>query len=656
MYVVLAVEENTFVNPWLFYLVDDLDRFNNYSWGRKSYEYTIKVFKRNLGDMLKGYTTSQRYPYSLHGFPFAIMRYSTLNPTDDELLEPFWKESGPFDSEADPKLEKVASKDEGEKDSESDDAQSSFTRPQCPKTSDRPSMSSHLHSSKTARRPPPSYDYITHIIKQEIRGVEERLRGEMSDRFDRVERKIDLFLQLAGQGVVQSERSKFDDRAFSKGNQQNKKTRERDEVIIEECFHEEVTPNKQSEAFPTYDDGFLPDPSSAIVLYQQRPLVWTEETFRIEEARQDDVTEKVARTKEDSNISNKDDYEKPSTSSHVCQPSNEIIVIEDPNSELPIEVHCTLNPTDDELLEPFWKESGPFDSEADPKLEKVASKDEGEKDSESDDAQSSFTRPQCPKTSDRPSMSSHLHSSKTARRPPPSYDYITHIIKQEIRGVEERLRGEMSDRFDRVERKIDLFLQLAGQGVVQSERSKFDDRAFSKGNQQNKKTRERDEVIIEECFHEEVTPNKQSEAFPTYDDGFLPDPSSAIVLYQQRPLVWTEETFRIEEARQDDVTEKVARTKEDSNISNKDDYEKPSTSSHVCQPSNEIIVIEDPNSELPVGRGHRVKRRAALLLSPYTNPLKRRKLLNIQAYNPLREVDPAKVEDLNKWLANASTR
>lgn len=42
-----------------------------------------------------------------------------------------------------------------------------------------------------------------------------------------------------------------------------------------------------------------------------------------------------------------------------------------------------------------------------------------------------------------------------------------------------------------------------------------------------------------------------------------------------------------------------------------------------------------------------------MLLSPYTNPLKRRKLLNIQAYDPLREVDPAKVEDLNKWLANA---
>ncbi|CAA2979799.1 Hypothetical predicted protein [Olea europaea subsp. europaea] len=240
MYVLLAAEENTFVNPWLFYLVDDLDRFNNYSWGRKSYEYTIKVFKRNLGDILKGYTTSQRYPYSLDGFPLAIMMevHCMLNPTDDELLEPFWKEFRPFDDEADPKLDNVASKDEGEKESQS--------------------------------------------------------------------------------------------------NQQNKEARERDAVIIEECSHEEVTSKKQPEAFPTYDDGFVPDPSSAIVLYQQWPLVWTGETFRTEEARQDDVTKKVARTKEDSNISNKDDYEKPSASSHVCQPSNEIIVIEDPNFELAV--------------------------------------------------------------------------------------------------------------------------------------------------------------------------------------------------------------------------------------------------------------------------------------------------------------------------------
>ncbi|CAA2936507.1 Hypothetical predicted protein [Olea europaea subsp. europaea] len=247
-----------------------------------------------------------------------------------------------------------------------------------------------------------------------------------------------------------------------------------------------------------------------------------------------------------------------------------------------------LNPIDDELLEPFWKESGPFDDEANPKLDNVASKDE-------------------------------------ARRPPPSYDSIAHIIKQEIRGVEERLRGEMSEHFDRVERKIDLFLQLAGRGGVQSERSEFDDRAFNIDNQQKKEARERDEVIIEECSHEEVTSNKQPKAFPTYDDRFVPDPSFAIVLYQQQPLVWTRETFRTEEGRQDDVIEKW-----------------------LGQKMIQTYLTKEGGIEL------REEQSCCFLHT--LNPLKRRKLLNIQAYDPLREVDPAKVEDINKWLANASTR
>lgn len=73
VYVILSTEENTYINPWWFYLVDDVDRFNNYSWGKMSYEYTTRVFRRNLGETLKNYTSSQRYPYSLHGFPLAIM-------------------------------------------------------------------------------------------------------------------------------------------------------------------------------------------------------------------------------------------------------------------------------------------------------------------------------------------------------------------------------------------------------------------------------------------------------------------------------------------------------------------------------------------------------------------------------------------------------
>lgn len=38
-----------------------------------------------------------------------------LNSADDELIEPFWQESRPFDDEIDPKLDNVAIEDNGGK-------------------------------------------------------------------------------------------------------------------------------------------------------------------------------------------------------------------------------------------------------------------------------------------------------------------------------------------------------------------------------------------------------------------------------------------------------------------------------------------------------------------------------------------------------------
>ncbi|KAL2544351.1 Uncharacterized protein Fot_13584 [Forsythia ovata] len=38
------------------------------------------------------------------------------------------------------------------------------------------------------------------------------------------------------------------------------------------------------------------------------------------------------------------------------------------------------------------------------------------------------------------------------------------------------------------------------------------------------------------------------------------------------------------------------------------------------------------------------------------DPTKRRKLSDIDVYDPYREVDPSKVDDLNKWMEVASTR
>lgn len=51
-----------------------------------------------------------------------------------------------------------------------------------------------------------------------------------------------------------------------------------------------------------------------------------------------------------------------------------------------------------------------------------------------------------------------------------------------------------------------------------------------------------------------------------------------------------------------------------------------------------------------------VGERGRVLCSPFTNPLKRKKLLNVKVFESFREVDPAKVSDLTKWLEKSSPR
>ncbi|KAL2498662.1 Ulp1 protease family protein [Abeliophyllum distichum] len=69
----------------------------------------------------------------------------------------------------------------------------------------------------------------------------------------------------------------------------------------------------------------------------------------------------------------------------------------------------------------------------------------------------------------------------------------------------------------------------------------------------------------------------------------------------------------------------------------------------------DIVQIESTWFDIPKGRGHRTKRKARLLCSPFTDPTKRRKLSDLDVYDPYREVDPSKVDDLNKWMEAAST-
>ncbi|CAA2994137.1 Hypothetical predicted protein [Olea europaea subsp. europaea] len=69
-----------------------------------------------------------------------------------------------------------------------------------------------------------------------------------------------------------------------------------------------------------------------------------------------------------------------------------------------------------------------------------------------------------------------------------------------------------------------------------------------------------------------------------------------------------------------------------------------------------IVVEDESDKSSQIGRGMRIKKRSLVLESPFTNPEKRRKLRNVNAFDPFRELDPAKVDDLQNWLVNAPDR
>lgn len=45
---------------------------------KMSYERTFRVFKHKLREILKNYTNSEQYSYSLHGFSHAIIVTKTI--------------------------------------------------------------------------------------------------------------------------------------------------------------------------------------------------------------------------------------------------------------------------------------------------------------------------------------------------------------------------------------------------------------------------------------------------------------------------------------------------------------------------------------------------------------------------------------------------
>lgn len=76
----------------------------------------------------------------------------------------------------------------------------------------------------------------------------------------------------------------------------------------------------------------------------------------------------------------------------------------------------------------------------------------------------------------------------------------------------------------------------------------------------------------------------------------------------------------------------------------------------ISKHTGNILVEVGSDSDTPKGRGYRIKRKTRYFYSPFTDPLKRRKLEVIDQYNPFREVDPWKMESLDKWLETVSVR
>ncbi|KAL2460674.1 Ulp1 protease family protein [Abeliophyllum distichum] len=241
-YVLLATEENTLIELWWYELVDDLDLFDKFPWGKMSYDYTIRIVKRDMGDKLRNSLKEgeSRCRYSLHGFPLAIMIWafeaipnlgkkfakkycdgiprmlgweqpkrltssdvvtvleskelevmSTLIPIEVELQEVYWKELTPC----------VQEEDTDSEDSKGDDTEHGG----------EPSHSFHQHSPRVSEPPPVRHDHnIADVVRMEMEKLEERLLGVISKRLDRMEYKIDSLVEMAAVGRFHSTTSAYD--------------------------------------------------------------------------------------------------------------------------------------------------------------------------------------------------------------------------------------------------------------------------------------------------------------------------------------------------------------------------------------------------------------------------------------------------------------
>ncbi|KAL2549170.1 uncharacterized protein Fot_10700 [Forsythia ovata] len=126
----------------------------------------------------------------------------------------------------------------------------------------------------------------------------------------------------------------------------------------------------------------------------------------------------------------------------------------------------------------------------------------------------------------------------------------------------------------------------------------------------------------------------------------LSNPSTAIVVYREMPWISIPDSkHRLGEHEHVDVV-----------MSNQPEQSAESCPEDQVGESSAILLEDETDEESLKGRGQRKRRKGKALRTPWTNPLKRRKFKNVTVYDPFREVDPAKVSDLNEWMEKASPR
>ncbi|KAL2466865.1 Ulp1 protease family protein [Abeliophyllum distichum] len=277
-----------------------------------------------------------------------------------------------------------------------------------------------------------------------------------------------------------------------------------------------------------------------------------------------------------------------------------------------LEVNSTLIPTEVELEEVYWKELTPCVEEEDTDFQ----------DSKGNDTDHDG----------EPSHSFHQHSPRVSQPPPVCHDpNITDVVRMEMEKLEERLLWVISKRLDRMEYKIDSLVELAAMGRFHSTTSACDSPIRNTTNVPvaPPKVKRKEETgpndVMDELEKERIIEDKDGEELVGGEKAVEDENVS-------------NETEFVEKGMSDDffTPEKL---EEDENKSTKGD----------------IVQIENTGFDIPKGRGHRTKRKARLLCSPFTDPTKRRKLSDIDVNDPYREVDPSKVDDLNKWMEVAST-